>query len=92
MYTLKKITALETYPIRHAILRKGEPIEGGKLIKRPDIVVDVLHYINALPRDRVVKVTGDQGTFTVLRELIRVGVKPEEAYSQCEDDQLCPVK
>jgi len=72
--------------------RKGEPIEGGKLIKRPDIVVDVLHYINALPRDRVVKVTGDQGTFTVLRELIRVGVKPEEAYSQCEDDQLCPVK
>jgi ribosomal protein S18 acetylase RimI-like enzyme len=27
MPTIKKITALETYPLRHAVLRKGEPIE-----------------------------------------------------------------
>jgi ribosomal protein S18 acetylase RimI-like enzyme len=27
MFVVKKITALETYPVRHQVLRKGKPIE-----------------------------------------------------------------
>lgn len=42
MYTLKKITALETYPLRHAILRKGEPIE--KCIYPNDNSLSTLHF------------------------------------------------
>ncbi|MEM4889894.1 MAG: phosphoesterase, partial [Thermosphaera sp.] len=72
--------------------KRGEAVEGGDLIKRPDIIIDVLRYINALPKDKVVKLTSDRGSLTVLRELIRIGVKPEEAYSSCEDDQICPTK
>ncbi|MEM0031532.1 MAG: phosphoesterase [Desulfurococcaceae archaeon] len=72
--------------------KRGEAVEGGDLIKRPDIIIDVLRYINALPKDKAVKLTSDRGPLTVLRELIRIGVKPEEAYSSCEDDQICPTK
>jgi len=72
--------------------KTGEPVSGDETIKRPDIVVDTLSYINALPRSKPVKLLFEGEQVTVLRELLRVGVKPEEAYATCRDDQLCPAK
>lgn len=76
------------------VARNGDPIPAGELypITRPDLIVDVLSYAGVLPLSRVVKIMVDGNTYTVLRELIRVKTKPSEAYSICEESQLCPVK
>ncbi|MEM4481565.1 MAG: phosphoesterase [Desulfurococcaceae archaeon] len=71
---------------------KGGSIESNDIFKRPDLIVDILQYMNALPPGRVIKLSADQGYITSLRELIRAGVKPEEAYTACGDNQLCPVE
>ena len=70
----------------------GEPVSIDEVLERPDIIVDVLSYANALPKNKVVKVSLRKEYITVLRELLRVGVKPEEAYVLCGDDQICPLK
>lgn len=57
--------------------------------KRPDILVDVLSYNNMLPRDKPVVVASEIGTITTLRELLRTGIRPEEAYHRCREDQIC---
>lgn len=72
-------------------ITRGLPFEGGELIRRPDLVIDMLTYMNALPQGRVIKLSTDQGYVTSLRELIRVGLKPEEVYSSCGENQLCLV-
>lgn len=70
----------------------GEPVDNGNVLKRPDLLVDVLQYINALPKNKCVKILLEQEGVTTLRELLRIGVAPTEAYVTCGDDQLCPVK
>jgi ribosomal protein S18 acetylase RimI-like enzyme len=42
MYTIKKISAIETYPLRHAVLRKGESFE--KCIYPNDDAESTLHF------------------------------------------------
>lgn len=73
-------------------VRRGGVASGLSTIERPDVLVDILAYMEWLPKDRVVKLTGDSGVYTVLRELLRVGVKPLDAYSSCGEDQVCTVK
>lgn len=72
-----------------SLAKTGEPVELTDPIERPDIIVDTLMYINALPRDKPVKALINGRASTVLRELLRTGVKPDKAYSACEADQLC---
>jgi single-stranded-DNA-specific exonuclease len=74
------------------VVRRGGVASGLSTIERPDVLVDILAYMEWLPKDRVVKLTGDSGVYTVLRELLRVGVKPLDAYSSCGEDQVCTVK
>ncbi len=59
------------------------------LMQRPDLVVDILLYHGNLPRDKPIKLLCNGEEVTTLRELLRLGVKPEEAYSKCTEDQLC---
>ncbi|MEM4717254.1 MAG: phosphoesterase [Desulfurococcaceae archaeon] len=73
-------------------LRRGELVELPGKVKRPDILIDILSYTKALPRDKALVVNSEIGSITVLRELIRVGVKPEKVYESCREDQICPLK
>lgn len=85
-----RVAAYLAYQIDKAKI--GEPVSYNGVIKRPDIVVDTLMYINSLPRNKPVKLILEGEYVTVLRELLRIGIKPEEAYAACKDDQLCPAK
>lgn len=58
-------------------------------MQRPDLVVDILLYHGIIPRDKPIKLICNGEEVTTLRELLRLGVKPEEAYSKCTEDQLC---
>jgi single-stranded-DNA-specific exonuclease len=60
-------------------------------MQRPDLVIDILLYHGIIPRDRPIKLLCNGEEMTTLRELLRLGVKPEEAYSKCTEDQLCKV-
>ncbi len=60
-------------------------------LQRPDIIVDILLYHDITPQDKAVRFTCNGEEITVLRELLRIGVKPEEAYSKCTETQLCKV-
>ena len=73
-------------------LRRGEPAEVEEALERPDLAVDVLMYVNMLPRDKPVKVLVKDRSITVLRELLRIGTKPENAYVSCEPDQTCTLQ
>ncbi|MEM4440288.1 MAG: hypothetical protein QW764_00555 [Desulfurococcaceae archaeon] len=73
-------------------LRRGEPAEVEEALERPDLAVDVLMYVNMLPSNKPVKVFVKDRSFTVLRELLRIGTKPENAYVSCEPDQTCPLQ
>lgn len=73
-------------------LRKGEIVELPTVVKRPDILVDIITHTKALPRDKALIVHSEIGSTTVLRELIRIGVKPEKAYESCREDQICLLK
>lgn len=94
MYVYENFVDKVAAHLAHQIdkVRAGEPIISNDVIKRPDIVVDTLLYVNALPKNKAVKIALEKEHITVLRELLRIGVKPEEAYVTCEDDQLCVVK
>ncbi len=74
------------------LAKRGEPIETEGLFERPELVIDTLAYINALPRDRPVSIIRGDGRVTALRELIRVGVDPKRAYVECEPSQLCTLR
>jgi len=60
-------------------------------LQRPDIIVDILQYHNILPENKPVVFLCNGEETAVLRELLRVGVKTEEAYSKCTEKQLCRV-
>lgn len=70
-------------------IKKGGIPELPNIIKRPDLIVDILSYNNSIPKNKPVVVQSDIGAITVLRELLRTGVKPEEAYHKCREDQIC---
>jgi single-stranded-DNA-specific exonuclease len=74
-------------------LRSGRSVfECEESLQRPDLIVDVLLYHGIAPQNRAVSAVCDGEEVTVLRELLRVGVKPEEAYSKCLESQVCRVK
>ena len=60
-------------------------------LQRPDIIVDILLYHNIAPQDKAVRFICNGEEMTILRELLRIGVSPEEAYSRCTETQLCRV-
>jgi single-stranded-DNA-specific exonuclease len=60
-------------------------------LQRPDIIVDILLYHDLIPENEAVRLLCNNEEVTVLRELLRIGVKPEEAYVKCTENQLCRV-
>ncbi|MEM1627895.1 MAG: phosphoesterase [Desulfurococcaceae archaeon] len=70
----------------------NKPIDPEGYIERPDLVVDMLSYIEKLPKNRPITILHERGIITSLRELLRIGVEPSKAYSQCDGDQLCVVQ
>lgn len=72
--------------------KKNTYIDVEEYFKRPGIVIDILNSLNALPAKKPVAILYNGQKITELRELLRVGIKPEEAYTLCDEVQLCVVK
>ncbi|MCY0867894.1 MAG: phosphoesterase [Desulfurococcus sp.] len=71
---------------------RSEYIDVEEFFERPGIVADILGNLNALPQGRPVLILHEGVKVTELRELLRIGVKPEDAYARCDEVQLCVVK
>lgn len=69
----------------------SKPIDVEDLLERADLLIEIFAHLNKLPKDKPISITKDTGVITSLRELIRIGVKAEEAYSKCDEYQVCEV-
>jgi len=69
-----------------------EAIDVEDFLERPGLIIDILGSLNALPQKKPVSILYGGEKITELRELLRSGVKPEEAYTTCDEVQLCRVK
>jgi single-stranded-DNA-specific exonuclease len=74
------------------LTKKNTYIDVEEYFKRPGIVIDILNSLSALPAKKPVTILYNGQKITELRELLRVGIKPEEAYTLCDEVQLCVVK
>jgi single-stranded-DNA-specific exonuclease len=70
----------------------GRVFECDENLQRPDIIVDILLYHDLIPEKDPVRFLCNGEEVSVLRELLRVSVKPEEAYAKCMENQLCRVQ
>lgn len=85
------IVAREIADVIEALRRGTMPPRAG-VVKRPDLIVDILLYMGWLPSTRPVELVVDRASYTILRELLRTGYRLQDAIAQCEEDQLCVVK
>lgn len=69
----------------------AKPVDVEDILERADLVIEIFAYLNKLPKDRPISILKDSGAITSLRELIRIGVKAEEAYAKCDEYQVCEV-
>ncbi|ADV65622.1 hypothetical protein [Desulfurococcus mucosus] len=74
------------------LAKRGDYIDVEEYFERPGLIVDILADLNALPPNKPVSILYNGQRVTELRELLRIGVKPEEAYTLCDEVQLCVVK
>jgi len=72
-------------------LLNGKPVDVEGFIERPDLIVDVANEMPMPNSKTPVSIIYNGGTYTVLRELLRIGVEPSKAYESCDEVQICAV-
>ncbi|MET1160687.1 MAG: hypothetical protein ABWW65_06980 [Thermoprotei archaeon] len=82
--------ALEVSTVINEYMSKRNPIISDlSLIKRPELLIEVLSFLNTLPNDSPIVIRSNGELLTSLLEYIRVRKELENAYINCSEEQLC---
>lgn len=73
-------------------LARGEAVELGKVIERPELLVEVARQAGLASPKKPLVFVKDGVLVTTASELLRAGALPEEVYAHCDQAQICRVR
>ncbi len=88
---IDEISVVLSTSIKQYIASEQNIIETENLIRRPELLVDILNDIEALPKDKPLIISIEGEKHTCVRELLRLNYSLEKIYNYCNDTQLCRV-
>ncbi|MEM1555415.1 MAG: hypothetical protein QXM54_02660 [Desulfurococcaceae archaeon] len=63
-----------------------------KGFERPELIIDILYFLNKIPSDKVLCINIGGELLTNVSILLKQGFKQEEVFTFCDENQICRVR
>lgn len=88
---IEKLVPIIASVIDNYVIGKSSLIAFENVVKRPELVIDIIDYLGKIPSDKLLCISIGGEQLTTVSILLKHGYNVERVFSLCDENQICRV-